>query len=61
MAAQRNALFADAERLIREQTLFLPIAAPVRWSLVRALPGFAENRFARHTLTDLRNPPGENR
>lgn len=62
VAAQRNALFADAERLIREQTLFLPIAAPVRWSLVsRALPGFAENRFARHTLTNLRNQPGENR
>ena len=62
VAAQRNALLADAERLIQEQTLFLPIAAPVRWSLVsRALPGFAENRFARHTLTDLRNPPGENR
>ena len=61
VAAQRNALLADAERLIREQTLFLPIAAPVRWSLVRALPGFAENRFARHTLTNLRNPPGENR
>jgi peptide/nickel transport system substrate-binding protein len=59
VAAQRNALLADAERLIREQILFLPIAAPVRWSLVsRALPGFAENRFARHTLTDLRNPPG---
>lgn len=62
VAAQRNALLAEAERKIRESSLFLPIAAPVRWSLVaRGLPGFAENRFARHPLTNLRNRPGEER
>lgn len=52
---QRSRFFADAERIIREEVLFIPVAAPVRWSLAsRDVPGFAENRFARHTLTDLR-------
>lgn len=52
---QRNRFFADAERIMRDEVLFIPIAAPVRWSLAgRDVGGFAENRFARHTLTDLR-------
>ncbi|GAA4002087.1 ABC transporter substrate-binding protein [Sphingomonas humi] len=52
---QRNRFFADAERLMREEVLFIPIAAPVRWSLAaRGVAGFAENRFGLHTLTDLR-------
>jgi peptide/nickel transport system substrate-binding protein len=56
---QRNAFFADAERLMREKVLFIPVAAPVRWSLVgRGIEGFADNRFARHTLTDLRAKRG---
>ena len=46
--------------MIREQTLFIPVAAPVRWSLVaRGLAGFAENRFARHTLVSLRSGTDE--
>lgn len=54
-APQRNALFAETERQMREAVLFMPIAAPVRWSLVgRDLPGFAENRFGHHPLTGLR-------
>ncbi len=62
MVQQRNALLAEAERVLRGKSLFLPIAAPVRWSLVaRDLPGFAENRFARHPLSNLRNRPGEER
>jgi peptide/nickel transport system substrate-binding protein len=37
-----------------DQQLFIPIAAPVRWSLVsNRIEGFAGNRFARHTLTSL--------
>lgn len=52
---QRARFFADAERIMREEVLFIPVAAPVRWSLAgRDLQGFAENRFGRHTLTDLR-------
>jgi peptide/nickel transport system substrate-binding protein len=34
--------------------LFLPITAPVRWSLVsNRVQDFAGNRYARHTLTGL--------
>jgi hypothetical protein len=56
---QRSRFFADAERIMREDVLFIPVAAPVRWSLVgRDVEGFAENRFARHTLTDLRSRNG---
>lgn len=54
-AAQRYQFMADAERQMREAVLFIPIAAPVRWSLVgRGLSGFAENRFGRHSLIGLR-------
>lgn len=52
--AQRYALLGQAAALIDAATLFLPIAAPVRWSLVSGrIQGFAGNRYARHTLTDL--------
>ena len=52
--AQRSALLADAARQIDTQQLFLPLAAPIRWSLVSPrIAGFAGNRFAIHTLTDL--------
>jgi peptide/nickel transport system substrate-binding protein len=58
-APQRSAFFAEAERRMREQVLFLPVAAPIRWSLAAGeIEGFAENRFARHTLTGLRERAG---
>ena len=61
-AAQRTAMLAEAGRLIDEDVLFLPIAAPIRWSLVSdGLPGFAENIFARHPLSGLRNKPSRER
>ena len=54
VSAQRGALLAQAARRMDEAQLFLPIAAPVRWTLVsRRVDGFAGNRFARHTLTGL--------
>ena len=54
VAAQRGALLAEAARLMDEAQLFIPVAAPVRWSLVSdRIEGFAGNRFARHTLTSL--------
>ena len=54
IAAQRAALLLEAARLTDEAQLFIPIAAPVRWSLVSGrAPGFAENPFARHTLVGL--------
>ena len=54
VAAQRGALLAEAARLMDDEQLFMPIAAPIRWALVSGrVEGFAVNRFARHTLTSL--------
>lgn len=54
VADQRAAFIREASRLLEEETLFLPIAAPVRWSLVGPrIEGFAENIVARHPLTGL--------
>ncbi len=54
IADQRAAFLSEAARLIEEEHLFLPIAAPVRWSLVGSrVEGFAENIVARHPLTGL--------
>ena len=59
--AQRYALLAQAAARIDDAQLFIPITAPVRWSLVSArIQGFAGNRYASHTLTDLQQPPGRN-
>lgn len=58
VAAQRGALLAQAAGRIDDAQLFLPLAAPVRWSLVSGrIQGFVGNRFARHTLTDLEQKP----
>ena len=52
--AQRYALIAQAAGRVDEAQLFIPITAPVRWSLVSGrIQSFAGNRYARHTLTDL--------
>jgi peptide/nickel transport system substrate-binding protein len=52
--AQRSALLAQAAQRIDSLQLYIPIAAPIRWSLVSArISGFAGNRFAIHTLTGL--------
>jgi len=57
--AQRYALLAQAAARLDELQIFIPIAAPVRWSLVsNRIQGFAGNRYARHTLTDLQQPAG---
>jgi peptide/nickel transport system substrate-binding protein len=57
--AQRGALLAQAAARIDQAQLFLPLAAPIRWSLVsNRIEGFAGNRYARHTLTDLDQNPG---
>lgn len=57
--AQRYALLTEAAGIIDDDQLFIPITAPVRWSLVSGrVQNFAGNRYARHTLTDLEQPPG---
>ena len=51
--AERRALLAKADGMLTEAAVFVPIAAPVRWSLVSPrLTGFRRNIFGRH-------PPGE--
>jgi peptide/nickel transport system substrate-binding protein len=56
--AQRFALLGQAAARIDDGQLFIPIAAPVRWSLVSPrIQNFAGNRYARHTLTDLEAKP----
>ncbi|HEV8406748.1 MAG TPA: ABC transporter substrate-binding protein [Sphingomicrobium sp.] len=56
--AQRYALLGQAAALIDGDELFLPITAPVRWSLVSpSIQNFAGNRYARHTLTELGTGP----
>jgi peptide/nickel transport system substrate-binding protein len=57
-AGERASLFAQAERQMSEASVFMPLAAPVRWSLTaRGISNFVENRFARHPLTSLRDRP----
>ena len=59
IAPQRGALLNEAARIMDEQVLFIPLTAPIRWSLVSdRVRGFAGNRFARHTLTALQDTPG---
>lgn len=51
---QRSALLLDGSRQIDSEQLFLPIAAPIRWSLVsERIASFSGNRFAIHTLIGL--------
>jgi oligopeptide transport system substrate-binding protein len=53
-SAQRAQLFVEAAQMMDDAQLFIPVAAPIRWSLVSGrAPGFAENPFARHTLVGL--------
>jgi hypothetical protein len=56
--AQRYALLGQAAAKIEDAQLFIPLASPIRWSLVSGrIQSFAGNRYARHTLTDLENAP----
>ncbi|HEU0310787.1 MAG TPA: ABC transporter substrate-binding protein [Sphingomicrobium sp.] len=53
-ASKRTQLFMEAAQMMDDAQLFIPVAAPIRWSLVSGrAPGFAENPFARHTLVGL--------
>ncbi len=56
---QRYALLAQAAARIDQSHVFMPLTAPIRWSLVGSrIQSFAGNRYARHTLTDLERKPG---
>jgi oligopeptide transport system substrate-binding protein len=57
--AQRYALLAQAAARIDQSHVFMPLTAPIRWSLVGSgIENFAGNRYARHTLTDLEQRAG---
>ena len=48
----------EAETLLIETNTYIPLGAPVRWSLVRGgLDGFTENRWASHPLLPLAVDP----
>lgn len=56
--AQRYALLLQAAGRIEDLQLFIPITAPIRWSLVSSrVQNFAGNRYARHSLSDLEQQP----
>jgi peptide/nickel transport system substrate-binding protein len=53
-AAERQNQFALADTLLARATPFIPLTAPVRWSLVPGrLDGFRPNPFARHSAVNL--------
>jgi len=52
--ADRRNILAAADRIITDAAPFIPLAAPVRWSLVSPrLNGFRPNRFGRHPAGEL--------
>jgi oligopeptide transport system substrate-binding protein len=55
--AERGAAIAEADAAIASEQLFIPIAAPLRWSLVSPeMIGWRTNSFATHPLHHLRKP-----
>ena len=57
-SSERAALLRQAEEALLADNTFIPLGAPVRWSLVRAnLAGFAENPLGVHPLFPLSGAP----
>jgi len=53
-AASRRGLLATADRILAGLGPFIPLTAPVRWSLVAPrLTGFRANSFGRHPIGEL--------
>ena len=49
---------AHAEALLTAANIYIPIGAPLRWSMVRgAVDGFAANAWAWHPLPDMATIP----
>jgi ABC-type oligopeptide transport system substrate-binding subunit len=50
----RGTMLAEAEERLTALNAFIPLGAPIRWSLVRGtIDGFAANRWALHPLLPL--------
>jgi len=57
-ATAKAKLLAAAHRQMIDSEIFIPLGAPVRWSLVRGyVTGFEENRWGFHPLSPLSQPP----
>ena len=57
-AAQRADDLAKAEALLTEANVYIPIGAPLRWSMVRGdVTGYAANPWAWHPLPDMAQIP----
>ncbi len=55
--AERQQLLANADRVLTDATVFIPLGAPVRWSLVSPrLIGFQPNPFGRRFIGSLVPP-----
>jgi len=55
---ERARLLADAESALLAANIYVPIGAPLRWSLVRgSVTGFAPNAYAFHPLPPLAELP----
>lgn len=55
--AERNAQLAEADAALSQITAFIPIARPLRWSLVAPrLTGYQDNAGGAHPLNHLRAP-----
>lgn len=53
-ASASSALLAEAEAKLTASNVYIPIGAPIRWSLVRGgVDGFSENRWGLHPLFPL--------
>ncbi|MDC0887328.1 ABC transporter substrate-binding protein [Altererythrobacter sp.] len=51
-------LLTEAENALTSAEAFIPLGAPIRWSLVRGgLEGFSENAWARHPLYSIATAP----
>lgn len=56
-APTRRGLLANADRLLTDAAAFIPLAAPIRWSMVSPrLTAFRPNAFGRHPAGELIEP-----
>jgi ABC-type transport system substrate-binding protein len=55
---ERAALLGRAEAILTASNVYIPIGAPLRWSMVRSnVEGFADNQWGFHPLPDLATIP----
>ena len=57
-AEARAGSIARAEAMLTAANIFIPLAMPLRWSLVRGdVPGYSPNPWAWHPLPDMATIP----